>query len=381
MSKEEAGVAVGVFFNIAVAVAPNVSDEHKRIAFYCTIPLLILAILWWLLAHFKGQKKRAESEPQASTVAHDVTHSAIATAARDVHQTIHHHALPITPEIKQELPDFFYDGNGSAVSVRAFVPPGGNRSLAEVKFNLRFVNRSSATAYSLGYEIYGCWIHDEPLKAIKIDTATSVGRTFSGEAKHAVLFATREWETPTGIHSLNIRKNHIVILVEINFRVGSSEGPIRKNEPIWITWTPELRQTTGDSTLADIGVAKPLIDELKAANYSAPIKKGVEVRMQAGSTQVEVCVINHDEVKPARLHSVRIYRLKDGQEMDIGLDGTGIMKALPKPCVISPEGRRVFPTRLMLAALGASGASAYVAEVELEAGAKLRSNVYDVAPA
>ena len=114
------------------------------------------------------------------------------------------------------------------------------------------------------------------------------------------------------------------------------------------------------------------------AGKTSPIERRIEVKMLAGQRQVEVWVINRDQEKPARLQAIRIYRIKDGKEADIGLDGSAVMEALSKPCVLSPEERRVFTTRLVVASLAVYGASGYFAEVELEVGTKLRSNVYKI---
>jgi hypothetical protein len=284
MSKEGASVAVGVFFNIAVAVAPNVSDEHKRIAFFCTVPLLILAILWWLWAHFKTPKTKPEV-PRAILSAGDITNSTIATAARDVHQTIYHHSPPLAPEVKLELPDFYYHGAGSIITLRPLIPPGKSYSVAVIQCRLEFTNGGQATAYNLTAETYGCWIHDEPPRAMLIDVAKSVGRTPPNQGKSIEFLAEREWDSRTGFHSLNIRKNQLTILVEISFRVGSSDGPIYANEPIWLTWTPEVRDRMTDATEADVAIASRLIGGLKARGDKS--RQPEPTAKQATRTKIE----------------------------------------------------------------------------------------------
>jgi hypothetical protein len=92
MSKSPiAGVIVTVAFNIALAVAPNFSDEQKRAIFPYTIALLIAACIWWLWVYFKTHKTKLDS-PHQSVDARDVSGSNIAAAGRDVHQHIYHGA-------------------------------------------------------------------------------------------------------------------------------------------------------------------------------------------------------------------------------------------------------------------------------------------------
>lgn len=281
------GVAVTVLFNVVVAAAPNISDENKRAIFVYAVPLLVAACIWWVWEYFRTRKVPPK-QPQHSTNASGVSGSNVATAGRDVHQTIYNHPPPppdpppqsgpslslnvLTNQAAVEVarPDFFYHGAGSRITLKPVIPPGKNYSVALIEFRLEFTNGGGATAYNLSGETYSCWIHDEPLKAELIDIAKSVGRTPPGQGKSIVIIAERKWDKPTGFHSLNIRKNQLTLLVEISFRVGSSDGPIHANEPIWLTWTPEVVDRMTDATEADVAIASPLIEELKAANARQP---------------------------------------------------------------------------------------------------------------
>ncbi|MEY2518547.1 MAG: hypothetical protein QOF24_306 [Verrucomicrobiota bacterium] len=160
-------------------------------------------------------------------------------------------------------PDFFYQGNGSEISIQWRMPPGAARALAVITFLLRFENRGQATAYNIGSKLYGCWIHDDPPRAVLIDQVNSVGRTAVSESKNLGFSADRKSERPTGTHILNIHKNILVVLVEISFRLGLDDPVIHHNAPIWLTWTLAVRDRMTDSTETDLSIAKPLIDDLK----------------------------------------------------------------------------------------------------------------------
>jgi hypothetical protein len=69
---------------------------------------------------------------------------------------------------------------------------------------------------------------------------------------------------------MNVRRNILTILVEISFRVGSSDGPIYANEPIWLTWTPSIRDRMTDATEADVAIAGPAIDRIKDDSVMPP---------------------------------------------------------------------------------------------------------------
>lgn len=113
MSKQAASVAVTLLFNIVVAVAPNISEANKKIAFYYTVPLLILAWIWWLWAHFRKPKRGPE--PQQNVSAKSVSGSNIASAGRDVHQNIYQSRQPLAaaeqPYIYAKLAIEFVDEN------------------------------------------------------------------------------------------------------------------------------------------------------------------------------------------------------------------------------------------------------------------------------
>jgi hypothetical protein len=280
MSRTRAKWGAGVNFlgGIIAGIIP-ISDHWKFVICGAAALGLVLCIIGYFISPKETPHESAPAGPTVS--ARDVTSSNIATAARDVN--IYHPPL-VPPDVRQGLPDFFYEGAGSLVAVKAIIPPGKNYSVAQIHFNLHFTNGGQATAHNLSEQTYGCWIHDEPPVGILMDAATSVGRTPPGQGKNIELFSQREWDSRTGTHMLSIRKNHLTILVEISFRVGSADGPIHKNEPIWLTWTPETRDRMTEATEADVSIAKPLIDKLKNTNPAGvtnSAKSGIHERAAA----------------------------------------------------------------------------------------------------
>lgn len=258
MSKSGWALCVSLFVGVGIQFVPVPEAWRWTITIVATIGLAVSAVGWFLTrtdSSSTGQNLRVGNSNAGN----------FASAGRDVHQTIYHAPPSTTPHAERELPDFFYDGGGSQVIIRAFIPPGKNYSMAAIHFKLRFENGGNATAYNLTEETYGCWIHDEQPRAILIDTAKSVGRTPPGQGKSIELRADRDWESRTGMHTLNTHKDCLTILVDISFRSGSSDGPIHKNEPIWLTWTPAVRDRMTEANEADVLVAKPLIDDLKKA--------------------------------------------------------------------------------------------------------------------
>jgi len=259
-----------------------------------------LGLVLCIIGYFLSPKEvPEETEPKQNVTAGNMKSSNIVAAGRDVHQTIYHHARPLVSEGEQALPDFFYDGNGSQVTMRfTIIPSKPDRSVAEIKFLLRFENQGQATAYNVGGKMYGCWIHGNPVEAVLIDSSDSVGRTAVNQGKSFGFTAWAEPDSQTDFHSLNIRKNTLVVLIEIHFGLSPEDFSSHKNDPIWLTWTPELRNRTSDSTPADISIAKPLIDRLKAANAiptagqirkesAAQIIQTVELRTQTLTTLLE----------------------------------------------------------------------------------------------
>ena len=57
----KAGIAVTLFFNVAVWVAPGIRDEYRPPLFLLTLVLLGAACLWWL-KEFRASKTKPEQE-------------------------------------------------------------------------------------------------------------------------------------------------------------------------------------------------------------------------------------------------------------------------------------------------------------------------------
>jgi hypothetical protein len=269
MSKTKAkwGIAVNAFFAAVLAFVP-MSEFWKIVVCLVAVVGMVLCIIGYFMA--------SEDEPAKATENSEVVapkqSGNIVTAGRDIN--LHHYTSLPMPEVKQALPDFFYDGNSSQVTIRfTILPRNPDRSVAVIKFLLRFENRGQATAYNVGAKLYGCWIHGDPVEAVLIDTADSVGRTAVNQGKGFEFTVEAEPDSQSGLHSLNIRKNTLVVLIEIHFGVGPDDFASHKNDPIWLTWNPELRNRTADSTPADISIAKPLIDGVKGATPPLAIKE------------------------------------------------------------------------------------------------------------
>jgi hypothetical protein len=169
-------------------------------------------------------------------------------------------------ELTNKRPDFFYQGNGSEIALNFRINPQTNRPVAMIELLLRFENGGEGTAYNLGAEIYGCWINDEPPSAFVIDKVEpSVGRTPPHQCKSLGMSIARDArQTLEGQLGLNSPKDVFVILVEIEFRRTANDDTICKNEPIWLTWNPQIHQRMSDAGASEMQVAKLQIDQLKA---------------------------------------------------------------------------------------------------------------------
>ena len=168
-------------------------------------------------------------------------------------------------ELTSKRPDFFYQGNGSEVAVNFRMNPQTNRPVAVIDLLLRFENGGEGTAYNLGAEIYGCWINDEPARPFVIDKVEpSIGRTPAHQCKSLGISIARDArETRDGQLSLNSPRDAFIILVEIGFRLTADDATICKNEPIWLSWDPQIHQRMSDASASEVQIAKLQIDQLK----------------------------------------------------------------------------------------------------------------------
>jgi hypothetical protein len=92
MSNSTAGgasVAVTFFLTVAATIAPGIPDEYRMKLFLATLVLLALSCAWWLWARHSS-KHPVELHKQKDISAGTVSASNVASAGRDVHQTIYH---------------------------------------------------------------------------------------------------------------------------------------------------------------------------------------------------------------------------------------------------------------------------------------------------
>jgi hypothetical protein len=96
------------------------------------------------------------------------------------------------------------------------------------------------------------------------------------------------------------------------------------------------------------------------------------------SDNLTVRVVNRNPDKPARLRRMIVYGVKDGKnELLLSTDSIGTKKAKEFPCILEPTEGRSFETLIFVPNSEVYRNTAYIAEIELETGDKIRS---DVAP-
>ena len=187
MSKTKAkwGTGLNAFFGVVITLLP-VFESWKIVL--CSVAGVgtVLCIIGYFMA--SDDDEPAKATKNIEVVAPKQSGN-IVTVGGDLNQTIHHHASPFgVSKVEQPLPDFFYDGSGSKVTIRfTILPSKPDRSVAEIKFLLRFENQGQATAYNVGGKIYGCWIHGDPVEAVLLDSSDSVGRTAVNQQRSVVI--------------------------------------------------------------------------------------------------------------------------------------------------------------------------------------------------
>jgi hypothetical protein len=154
-----------------------------------------------------------------------------------------------------QRPDFQYTPDGSEIV------PTYDASMVRVKMSLRFTNRGEAAAYDLNSAIYGCWINDDP-PSVFVDRGRSVGKTNPGERVHRRFGVWHPMEE-TDRKSGNGDALTLVFLYEVKGHVGSRDGKLFENEPIWLMWHPGLNNIMSWARPEDVTEAAPHIQRFK----------------------------------------------------------------------------------------------------------------------
>src|SRR6266568_7832734 len=182
----------------------------------------------------------------------EISGSTVASAGRDVHQ----HIYQPFPSDSEKIADFIYEGSSSNVKFGFGIEAGTNKPRAKVHLHLRFVNKGNGIAHNIGANVYGCWIHEEPPRALIIDHIEPIsGRVTSGEGRSIKLEFNRYAGIDGGHLTLHARKDILVMLFEITFSKLPASSEVCKNEPIWLTWTPQVTTALCDSKQSEVQIA------------------------------------------------------------------------------------------------------------------------------
>ncbi|MEY2510596.1 MAG: hypothetical protein QOE26_1359 [Verrucomicrobiota bacterium] len=238
-------------------------------AFVATLILLALACAWWVWAKFfSRQSTPPVSAPKENVYAANVSGN-VAAAGRDVHQTIYQAPPFVTasPQAPQRA-EFFYNPERSKITFRFGHVPAFDKTCAIVDLLLHFDNRGNGPAYNLAADIHGCWIHDEPPRAVRIDRIEpTLDKILQGDGRSLNFAFSRPAGTSqpdgTGFLTLNTRKDILVVLIEITFTQTAGSEDVCKNDPIWLTWTPQRHTDIVSTTHSDVAIARPAIDRIR----------------------------------------------------------------------------------------------------------------------
>ena len=255
MPKSGWGVVVSVLFNVAVWVAPGIPDTYRWTAFGVTMLLLLGACIWWWLS---PKTTTPVSDPAAQNIkSSKIIGSNVASARRDVHQHIYQPFRDL-----EKLADFVYDGGSSKINFGFVMDAKANKPRGEINLELRFMNKGEGIAHNIGADIHGCWIHDESPKAVRIDHEQTSGRVLPGEGRKLFFrFTTRYAKTTRGQLTLHSHKDILVMLIEIIFSKLPTSPEVCRNEPIWLTWTPQIPTALCDSKQSEVQIARLAIDK------------------------------------------------------------------------------------------------------------------------
>jgi hypothetical protein len=181
-----------------------------------------------------------------------------------VHQYVYAPPIPSEPE---RFAEFAYDGVGSKIKFGFSIDPKNDKPRANVDVQLRFVNRGNTAAHSIGSDVYGCWIYDDPPAAGHVDhVEPTTGKVMPGDGRSLILgfsrYATLSGGT-TGHLQLNTR-NVFVLLIEITFRLSMNPDEPRQTQTLWLTWDPRLTGALNDSTEGEAQLAQSVIAQIRA---------------------------------------------------------------------------------------------------------------------
>ena len=245
------------FVGIAIQFAP-IPDIWRWCITGIAILGIIICLLGWALSPKKGTPitETASQKIRSS----EISGSNVASAGRDVHQ----HIYQPFPSDSEKIADFIYDGSSNNIKFGFGIEAKTNKPRAEVHLHLRFVNKGNGIAHNIASDVYGCWMHEEPPRACLIDHIEPIaGRVTPGEGRSIKLEFNRYAGIDGGHLTLHSRKDILVMLFEITFSKLPASSEVCRNEPIWLTWTPQINTALCDSKQSEVQIARLAIDNIR----------------------------------------------------------------------------------------------------------------------